>query len=167
MDHFGAPALAPAGSGPAPDHGVQFYESDDFLCDAVARYLIRGVTTRESLLVVATAAHREGIADRLAFYGFDLPTLCRGGRATLVDAHELLSTFMVGSTADATLFTRALGDVLERIRRGRDRVRVRIYGEMVDLLWRSGHADGALRLEELWNELASAHSFSSETPKTE
>jgi signal transduction histidine kinase/ActR/RegA family two-component response regulator len=160
MEHFEAMAQAPARSGPAPDHAVQFYESDDFLCDAVARFFVQGVKMHESLLVVATAAHREGIDERLAFHGFDLLTLCRRGRATFVDAHELLSTFMVGSTADATLFTSALGDVLEKIRRGRDRVRVRIYGEMVDLLWRSGRADAALRLEELWNELAATHSFS-------
>jgi signal transduction histidine kinase len=31
---------------------------------------------------------------------------------------------------------------------------------MVDLLWRDGNADGAIRMEELWNELASEHRFS-------
>jgi hypothetical protein len=157
---FARTLLAPAGSGPAAEHVVQFYEGDDFLCDAVARFLDHGLKTHEPLLVVATAAHREGIGERLAFDGFDLPALCRSGRATLVDAQELLSTFIVGSTVDATLCKRRLGDLLETVRAGRDRVTVRIYGEMVDLLWRSGRAQAALRLEELWNELAATHGFS-------
>jgi signal transduction histidine kinase len=156
----GARAQAPAGSGPAPDHIVQFYDSDGFLCDAVAQFLVQGLNADEPLLVVATAAHREGIGERLAFHGFDLPTLCRSGRATLVDARDLLSTFAAGSTVDATLFRRGLGDLLETVRHGRDGVTVRIYGEMVDELWKSGRAAAALRLEELWNEMAAAHSFS-------
>src|ERR1700731_2436461 len=123
---------APAGSGPAPDHIVQFYDSDEFLCDAVARFLVQGLKAHEPLLVVATAPHRQGIGQRLAFHGFDLKALCGSGRATLVDADELLSTFAIGSTVDATLFRRGVGDLIETIGQGRDRVRVRIYGEMVD-----------------------------------
>ncbi len=58
---FGATAHAPAGSrpapgsGPSPDHVVQFYESDDFLYEAVARFIVQGLKAHEPLLVVATA----------------------------------------------------------------------------------------------------------------
>jgi hypothetical protein len=34
------------------------------------------------------------------------------------------------------------------------------FGEMTDLLARQGNLDGALRLEELWNELAETYTFS-------
>ena len=34
------------------------------------------------------------------------------------------------------------------------------YGEMVDLLWKGGNPAGAIKLEELWNELASSYDFS-------
>ena len=37
---------------------------------------------------------------------------------------------------------------------------MRVYGEMVDLLWNTGRADAALALEVLWNELAAQHAFS-------
>src|SRR5687767_2201564 len=37
---------------------------------------------------------------------------------------------------------------------------VRAYGEMVDLLWRDGLMDAAIRLEELWNELGRGQAFS-------
>ena len=31
---------------------------------------------------------------------------------------------------------------------------VRVYGEMVDLLWQEGNRDAAIRLEEIWNAFA-------------
>jgi PAS domain-containing protein len=36
---------------------------------------------------------------------------------------------------------------------------VQAYGEMVDVLWRDDECDAAIRLEELWNELAATHRF--------
>jgi signal transduction histidine kinase/CheY-like chemotaxis protein len=40
------------------------------------------------------------------------------------------------------------------------RARVKAFGEMVALLWSEGNYAGAVRLEELWNDLQKAHSFS-------
>ena len=37
--------------------------------------------------------------------------------------------------------------------------RVRVYGEMVALLWAAGDTDAAIALEGLWNELAETHEF--------
>ena len=37
---------------------------------------------------------------------------------------------------------------------------IRIYGEMVAVLWAQGNTRGAIRLEELWNELAATYAFS-------
>jgi MEDS: MEthanogen/methylotroph, DcmR Sensory domain len=137
----GLPVHARAGCSPAPDHVVQFYDGDGFLCDAVARFLVEGLKAHEPLLIVATPAHREGIGDRLTVLGFDLPALCRSGRATLVDAEEMLSTFATGSTVDANLFRLGLGDVLGAIQHGQGAIqhgqkelKVRIFGEMVDVL---------------------------------
>jgi len=38
--------------------------------------------------------------------------------------------------------------------------RVRAFGEMVALLWAQGNHSGAIRLEELWNDLQKSYSFS-------
>lgn len=37
---------------------------------------------------------------------------------------------------------------------------VRIFGEMVAVLWAEGKTRTAIRLEELWDELATRHAFS-------
>ena len=51
-----------------------------------------------------------------------------------------------------------MGGVISSVTDGR--APVRAFGEMVALLWAEGNYAGAIRLEELWNELQKSHSFS-------
>lgn len=37
---------------------------------------------------------------------------------------------------------------------------LRICGQMVDILWKNGQRDAAIRLEVLWNQLANTEAFS-------
>jgi PAS domain S-box-containing protein len=141
------------------NHIVQFYESDDFLCDTVANFLGAGLEAGEPLLVIATAAHREAFRGRLALRGFDVEGACNSGQLTLLDARETLATFMVGGMPDWSRFKEVIGAIITSGRKGRDG-RVRAYGEMVDLLWRDGHPKAAIALEELWNDVGKIHSFS-------
>ena len=67
---------------------------------------------------------------------------------------------MDGSQPDPRQVPEAyFGGVIERSLGGR-KTTARAYGEMVDLLWRDQNVDAAIRLEELWNDLGRAHSFS-------
>ena len=43
---------------------------------------------------------------------------------------------------------------------GRADCKLRIFGQMVDVLWREGQQDAAIHLERLWNQLAHKQSFS-------
>jgi PAS domain S-box-containing protein len=73
---------------------------------------------------------------------------------------------MDGPTPDPRRFAAVVGGAIERSLAAAGAVNgdgtavVRAYGEMVDVLWKEDNTDGALRLEELWNELASTHAFS-------
>ena len=78
----------------------------------------------------------------------------------MLDAEETLGTFMHNGMPDQILFQRHVGALMEQTVRGRGRTPLRAYGEMVDVLWRRGQADAAIRLEVLWNDLATMHSFS-------
>ena len=53
-----------------------------------------------------------------------------------------------------------VGSVFEKLLDKRQYLLVRAFGEMVDLLWKDGNADAAIRLEELWNELATKYQYS-------
>ena len=145
----------------AADHRVQFYESDAYLDAAVADFLADGLTVGQPLIVIATESRRLGLGDRLRAGGFDIDGASDAGRLTLLDARETLERFMVGRVPDRDRFTDSIGGLLRRAANaGSSGAVLRIYGEMVDVLWRDGNTDGAIHLEELWNELSTRHAFS-------
>ncbi|MGQ0714650.1 MAG: ATP-binding protein [Gemmatimonadaceae bacterium] len=143
------------------DHQVQFYESDDYLAVAVADFLAPGISNGHPLVVIATEPHRRVFATELRSKGFDVDLASESGRLTLLDARDTLDAFMAGPVPDAVRFKAVIGTVLEgaRDRGGADAV-LRLYGEMVDVLWRDGNTEGALQLEQLWNDLAHTYAFS-------
>ncbi len=141
-----------------PGHVVQFYDDSESLFETVAGFLGAGLKANDRLLVVAKPAHREGILRQLEPMGGK--AALASGQLTMFDAGDMLATFMVGSSPDPGLFRGALSQWLARVTNGDAHARVRVYGEMVDLLWGEGNTSGAIRLEELWNEASRAHSFS-------
>jgi PAS domain S-box-containing protein len=139
------------------NHAVQFYESDDFLRDIVADFVGNGLVAGEPVIVIATEQHRQAFADALAERGLDVAEAEASGDLVMLDARETLATFMSRLMPDAQRFRESVGGVIGRTARGRQQCRA--YGEMVDLLWRDGNPDGAIRLEELWNDLAEYYAF--------
>jgi signal transduction histidine kinase len=139
------------------EHFVQFYEADGFLLDSLGDFIGAAISAGEAAIVVATPAHLEGLEAHLRKKGLDVTAAAAGGQLILRDAAETLSTFMAGQSPDAELFAERIGDLITRATEGRPRLR--IYGEMVALLWAEGNYDAAIRLEELWNELQHRHSF--------
>jgi signal transduction histidine kinase len=124
------------------EHVVQFYERDDFLFGRVAEFLATGVTAGVPAVVIATDEHRRGIADALSARGIDPVAL------TFADARATLSLFQRDGMPDRALFRAAIRQLTAGA------ARVCAYGEMVDVLCRDGNPDAAVRLEELWNDLA-------------
>jgi signal transduction histidine kinase/ActR/RegA family two-component response regulator len=141
------------------DHIVQFYESDDYLSTAVAGFLAEGLNAGESAIVIATPTHRRAFHTRLQSMGLDPDGLVRTGQLVMLDARETLSTFMDDGRLDPREFRTNVVRLLERSRGGRVAT-ARAFGEMVDLLWQDGNVAAAIELEELWNDLARAYSFS-------
>jgi signal transduction histidine kinase len=152
-------ALAAAPATQGHRHAVQFYEDDGFLCDTLASFVSEGLAAGRPALVIATEAHRDGLADRLTARGVEVARARVSGQLTLLDARELLSQIMDGALPDAVRFRAVVGDALTLAARGRDDPRVYVFGELVDLLWKDGNPESALRLEVLWNELARTHDF--------
>ncbi|MEP6935911.1 MAG: MEDS domain-containing protein [Nitrospirota bacterium] len=134
-------------------HAVQFYYDDVFLVDAVSAFIRAGYDEQATIIVVATEQHRQELRTRFQ----------ESGQAEVeamvmyIDAVELLSAFMVNGQPDQTRFISALTPILERATL---RGPIRIYGEMVAVLWAQGNTKAAIRLEALWNELAATHAFS-------
>jgi signal transduction histidine kinase len=140
------------------DHVVQFYDTEEFLCDRVAEFLGEGLAGGEPIVVIASDDRQRSFQSRLSARGFAVAGR-DPGRLTWLDAHRTLAQFMVGTMPDWTRFRQVIGPSLERSAAAGRHPRVRAYGEMVDILWKAGNPQGALRLEEMWNELRSTHSF--------
>jgi signal transduction histidine kinase/CheY-like chemotaxis protein len=141
------------------DHAVQFYDGEEFLCEAVARFLGAGLLAGDRLIVFATPMHRQTFAGGLLEKGFDVERARAAGRLIMVDARETLESFMSGGAPDWERFRARVGGLVQCSDTA-VALRVRAYGEMVDLLWRDGNPQAAIRLEEYWNDLGRLHPFS-------
>src|SRR5258706_3370451 len=139
------------------EHFVQFYETDVFLLDSLSGFIGTGLAEGDACIVLATKAHRESLEERLKSKGLDLVAAQTQGDYISLDAAEVLSKLMVDELPDPERFTRVVGDMITRAAKGRHQVRV--FGELVALLWADGTRAAAIRLEELWNDLRKLHPF--------
>jgi MEDS: MEthanogen/methylotroph, DcmR Sensory domain len=146
--------------GNAGHHAVHFYGDDTRLCMSVADFLADGIAARQPIVVIATPEHRHTLVEALTARRFDIANLIEEGRCALLDARETLDLFMIEGMPDPALFRQVVGVALERVSASDSGMPVRAYGEMVDVLWRAGNSEGAIKLELLWNELAHTHAFS-------
>ena len=126
----------------------------------VAGFLSDGFMAGDPAVLIATPAHQTQIIAELTRRQIDADQLRRAGELVLLDAEETLGVCMIDGSPDAELFSDYVGSVLGQIGRSRPRTTVRAYGEMVDVLWKSGETEAAVKLEMLWNALAGRHSFS-------
>ena len=141
------------------EHLVQLYRDDRDLVEAVSLYAGRGLGKGEAVILVATEVHLEAVDERLREAGFDLGDLKAWGQLVTADAAGLLSRFLVDGSVDAARFRSILNDMITLARRGGRFQRIRVYGEMVNLLWRENHP-ATRQLEELWNEAIELHAVS-------
>jgi signal transduction histidine kinase len=142
------------------EHTVQFYAEDSFLVDMVSRFVGTALGAGDVAVVIATKAHRDGVAARLKSRGLDVSKAAQQGRYAALDAGETLTKFMVDGFPDTKRFVGTLEPVLKAVKAaGGDDSKTVAFGEMVALLWGEQKLDAAIRLEQLWNELAKKHSF--------
>jgi hypothetical protein len=141
-------------------HAVQIYADISELAGSVGDYLAAGFEAGEPALLVATREHTSHFAERLATRGLNMVELEQQGLLAAADADATLAALMEGASPSAARFERVVGGLLDRLDARHPGRRVRVFGEMVDVLCLRGELDAALALEQLWNLLASARRFS-------
>jgi DcmR-like sensory protein len=133
------------------DHLIQAYTDDVFLARVVAEYVAAGLARREAVITIATPAHTQAFAHRLATSGIDVSAVVAAGQLLTLDAEHILAGVMVDGRPERTAFRSVMTAALDRVRAAAGHS-IRLYGEMVDLLWQ-GQLEAMLALEGLWNEL--------------
>jgi PAS domain S-box-containing protein len=142
---------------PASAHLIQFYESDTFLVQILKEFISHGLRTGDACIVIATPAHIEALNQQLHTSGLNLTEALSVGAYLALDAQVILSQLMDGDLPDPARFRDVIKGILTRVVPGQGQVR--IFGEMVALLWSQGNHLAALQIEDLWNRVYHVHPF--------
>ena len=140
-------------------HAAQIYTESDELADSVADYFVAGFDEGEPAILVATATHTSLVLERLAAAGWDAKRIDALGLLVIADADATLEELMDGQVPGDAAFERVIGGLLDELEARFSDTRVRVYGEMVDVLCQRGQQSAAVALEKLWNHLASTRRF--------
>ena len=145
------------GNGAAPQHSLQLFDCRDSVADAVSGFIAEGVEAGDVVLAVMRRETWESTARRLRERGLDPAVAQASGGLTVLDAAATLETFLVNGRIDQKLFEDSVGTLVWALASS-DR-RLRVYGEMVDVLASTGDFRIALQLEARWNDLRAETPF--------
>ena len=138
------------------DHVVHLYEDDEAHLEAVALFAASGLGRGDAAILVGTPGNLRAVDEWLKEDGFEVDVLKRWGQLCTVEAEVLLASFMVDGQPDAVLFRTVVGGLIEAARAASPYRKVRVYGEMVNLLWKNDLLVTRC-LEQYWNEVIARH----------
>jgi hypothetical protein len=138
-------------------HIVYPYTNESQFAEAVGLFAGAGLRDGESALLVMEESHCEPIRKQLRGNGLDVAELETSGRLICKNAQALLETFLFDGIIDEDAFKTNVGWLIDKAKTSSPNGQVRVFGEMVDLLWMP-NPEATRRLEELWNDVIKLHS---------
>jgi CheY-like chemotaxis protein len=140
-------------------HEAHFYSDDPLFLDGFTRFLSAALKAGNAAVFIGTASHRIMLLERLHAESADTRSAIRERRYVGLNAAEFLSNFMVSDMPDTGWFLKVVDDLVLAAREGGkgEHLRIAAGGECAHVLWAQGKADAAIRLEELWNQVAKTY----------
>jgi DNA-binding NarL/FixJ family response regulator len=140
-------------------HEVQFYSEDAVFLDSFTRFISAALKAGGVAIVVATDSHRDSLVERLRGQGLDIDEAIRQGTYISLDVAKTLSTFMINDMPDSDSFFEVMDPFMREVAKAgkREHSRVVACGECAPFLWAEGKADAAIRVEQLWSQLATIY----------
>jgi anti-sigma regulatory factor (Ser/Thr protein kinase) len=135
-----------------------FYRDEQELAERVSQYLLPAVQDGGLAVVIAMPDHRRSFERRLAAAGIDVAAELERGHYVALDASEAMRGFMVSGWPDPASFWQVISPLVRQAAKAGQPVR--LFGEMVWLLWDAGLVNAAIEVEALWNELGHQYPFS-------
>ena len=132
--------------------------ADEELTENAGDYLAGAIAEGGAAVVVATPSHCAGFEAHLAAGGVDVGAARRDGSLVCLDATRVALRLTRDGRVDLAAFDTQFRPAI--LAAGEAPGPVRIYGEVVALLWAAGQVNAALELEGLWNELGREIPFS-------
>ena len=145
-----------AAPAPAPrcDHTLQFYEAEKFLYDAVSNFILPSFFSNESAsVIIATRGHLTALEVHLREQNLIPGQLKDRGQLVLVDADDVLLNITTGGSLDIKLFDKYLRTFFPGVQAKFPKIRV--YGELVNILCEQGNHELAHQLEVAWERFLS------------
>jgi DNA-binding NarL/FixJ family response regulator len=141
------------------NHAVQFYSDDSSFLVALTHFVKSALEAGNSVIVVATESHRDSVLRRLQPLGVDIGAAIEQGRYVSLDAAAVLSTFMVNDLPDPVRFLEVAGNrIMAAAKAAKGKPpRVAVCGECDPPLWTLAKGEAAIRMEQLWNEIAKTY----------
>jgi len=140
---------------------VQFYADDAVLLDELGALFRGSLGKGRSVAAIITSSHKSGLESRLLAQGVYVSEATENGRLCMLDGDQAINEFMEPAGPSRERFLSQFGSILRTLKAASVAKggAVVVFGEMVAVLWAQEEYDAAIRLEELWNELALTSSF--------
>ena len=127
-------------------HEIVFCADEETLLNSLTQFIGAALDTSNPANVWATESHRNTLTDKLRAQGIDINAAFRRGIYISADVSE---------RADINQTLRVVeGLWAAASKAGKAHPRVAVCGERAGCLWAEGNVEEAIRLEQLWNELA-------------
>lgn len=141
-------------------HIVYPYTNEEKAVNAVYLFASSGFSKGESVILIMADSHAEAIKARLfeGRHGFE--SLEAEGRLECISADAILRELTAGGRFDEARFQDWIGGVIDRARANSPSGEVRIFGEIVSLLWSRNEVALAEQLEILWRDVVERYDIS-------
>lgn len=140
-------------------HCVEFYEPGMFPAAGIAEYFRSGLEAGEAILTVGTAEHAERVRENLMLNHVKIWELEDAGICTWVPAERVLTTLRENGGMSQEAVDALLCPALSQVVQASPTGRVRVFGELVNLLAESGEFTECIQLEGFWNNIAARMSL--------
>jgi len=139
-----------------PGQMVQFYDEKDFLHNTLREFIGTGLYAGHTCILIATKQHINELEGQLAD-AISQSVTGNKGQYIALDAHDTINRVSINGNPDRQRFMEVIGGLLdETVQRGH---LVRVYGEMVNILWQDGKPKAARQVEQYWNDVAAIYPF--------
>lgn len=132
-------------------HEVEFYSDDVCFVEGFCRVIDRALQAGSTVIVIATESHRTAILQKLT-NASEFDAALDEGRYSSLDAADTVASLMVEGMPDPTRCSSLVESVMAGAAKRTNR-RIVICGECAPWLLEAGDAEGAIRLEHLWDEI--------------
>ena len=124
------------------------------MLSSLEAYASAGFINGDAVVVIATKEHLAGL-EQLLNKNLNVKKIIQEKRYLALDADVILEQILVGDNIDKSRFENAIKNILMDVKHESGST-IRVYGELVAILWGQGNRKATVELEKLWHEFCNS-----------